>query len=144
CHHAPGNGRHRNAGTLHTREQLQRLFTLRTQLGGQVGECDVAVQELLDQRVELVLAHVWSLNCSRSLSYARCIRIFSDGTEVLKRSAISLYDNPSTCFRTNTSRWSGVNSNRARCSARRCSAVSAPPSARSTAATSFAASSDAD
>jgi len=39
-------------------EQAQRLFALPTQLGGQVGECDVAVQQLLDQRMKLVPAHV--------------------------------------------------------------------------------------
>src|SRR5262245_5498596 len=141
-HDAPRHSRHRDRRAIDTRQEAERFFALGAQLRRQVGKRQLAIQQLLYSRIKLVLRHAWSRNCSRSLSYARCIRILSEGTDVFKRSAISMYDSPSTCFNTNTSRCSAVSSMSAFCRARRRSAVSVPTSERSLVGTATAASSE--
>ncbi len=61
-HHAPCHRGYRHDAAIDGREQTQRLFPFRAQLGRQGGERDVAVEQLLHQRMKLVLAHL----CSRS------------------------------------------------------------------------------
>src|SRR5205807_2495755 len=131
-HHAGierGGQRHRRA--VQRRQQAERLLAFGTQLERQVAERQLAVQQALHQGVEFP-RHRCSSNSSRSRSYARCIRIFSEATVAPVSWAISSYGNPCTCFSTSTSRCSGVSTRRARSSARRRSISSTETSGPST------------
>src|SRR6266568_3311465 len=56
-----------NAGAR-TQGRMRRRLPLGAQLRREIGDRDLAVQQLLHQGMKVALAHVWSLRCSRNRS----------------------------------------------------------------------------